>query len=184
MRHAAPRQDPSLPPWEWTLAETAAEDTRALRGAGVLPGGACWVSSPEPKAVATARLLTEGDVGIDDDLREAGRDGAYVTPSMFAERVRRSFDHVEEAVAPGWESLSRAQERLVGAARRAAKRAAGRDVVLLGHGTALTMLVAALLGSDPDVAAWTGMRFPDHCALDVPTPGGARIVSPWGAWAT
>lgn len=37
----------------------------------------------------------------------------------------------------------------------------GDDVVLVGHGTAWTVLVAALTGRPPDLDAWAALRMPD-----------------------
>lgn len=173
-----------MAPWEWGLAESAAEATAALRISHALPADAVWVGSPEPKAVATARLLTAEPLRVDPDLREAGRDAGYVSATEFAERVRRSFEDVDRAAATGWEPLALTRQRVHAAARRAVDDAAGRDVVLVGHGTAFTMLVAALVRAAPDVESWQTMRFPDHCALAVDPLGSARIMSPWGAWTT
>jgi len=73
--------------------------------------------SPEPKAQQTAQLLTDGDVGIVDELREHER-------------------------GPG-------------------------DVVLVGHGTAWTLLVAELTGEPPDLERWRSLGMPD--VITVPT---------------
>lgn len=179
IRHAPPLQDPSRSPWEWSLAAQAAEAVSALRNAGVLPDGARWVSSPEPKALETAALLSAGDVGVDDDLREARRSAEYVATDVFERRVLASFADPARSAAPLWEPLATTRSRIVRAAQRAVAAAAGADVVLVGHGTALTLLVAALTDSPPDVEAWQRMRMPDHCALLWPD----RLASAWGHWA-
>lgn len=149
-----------------------------LRRSGVLPLDALWVSSPEPKAASTARLLTSSGLRLDDDLREARRDGAFVAAAAFQERVLASFADPGRPAAPGWEPLCATRLRMLRAAERAVARAAGRDVVLVGHGTGLTLLLSGVIGEDPDVAAWTSMRFPDHCAVS----SAGELVSPWGAW--
>jgi broad specificity phosphatase PhoE len=196
VRHARSAQDPARPSWQWGLTEDAGVGTDRLRTAGVLPPRALWVSSSEPKARATAALLTTEAVQVDDALREAERDSAWLDPGEFEAAVLRSFADPMTSARPGWEPLSRTQARVMQAARRAvamsavpsstASLSAGTDVVLVGHGTAWTLLVAGLTGSAPDIAAWQTMRMPDHCALNWPDAsapeGRARIASSWGAW--
>jgi broad specificity phosphatase PhoE len=88
--------------------------------------------------------------------------------------VERAFRSPDAPAAEGWEAAAATRER----ARAALAAApAGRDVVLVGHGTAWTLLVAAITGDPPDIVAWRRMTLPDHCLLD-----GERMVSPWGAW--
>lgn len=150
----------------------------ALRDASVLPDKALWLSSPEPKARGTAALLTSGDVSLDDELREAGRPAAYLDKATFERQVLDSFADPARPVAPGWEPLAETLTRVVRAARAAVAEAGGADVVLVGHGTSLTMLVAALTGGPPDVMAWQRMRLPDHCCVTWPD----TLAAPWGHW--
>lgn len=155
-----------------------------LRDSGVLPEDAAWTSSPEPKAVGTARLLTDTALMLEEDLLEAGRDESLVPESEFHQRVIRAFETPARSAAPGWEPLSWTRARVVRAARTALASAGERDVVLVGHGTALTMLVAGLTGELPDIAGWESMGAPDHAVLEVRLSGKVRIASPWGAWTT
>jgi broad specificity phosphatase PhoE len=43
---------------------------------------------------------------------------------------------------------------------------AGTDVVLVGHGTAWTVLAAALSGARPDLDRWRALRMPDLITID------------------
>lgn len=178
VRHALSAQSSERPSWEWLLAPGAAEGAERLRTSGALPEQARWVSSPEPKAVSTAGLLTRTEVHPDDGLREALRDPAWLDRDEFERLVLLSFAHPDVSVRDGWEPLAMTRERVARAARRAVRAADGADVVLVGHGTALTMLVSALTGAQPDVAAWQAMRMPDHCSVAWPD----RVLSAWGAW--
>jgi hypothetical protein len=90
VRHGRPRVDPGLLPSAWELDPSGFDDIWALRETGRLPTGVPWFSSPEPKALATAHLLTDTEVGVVDGLREQLRD----TPDWiddFAGTVRRAF---------------------------------------------------------------------------------------------
>lgn len=151
----------------------------ALRASGELPADALWVSSTELKAVSTAKLLTSSDIGLDAELREAVRDPAWLSFDDFQATVLRSFAQPDTSVREGWEPLEVTRRRVTASARSAVERGAGRDVVLVGHGTAWTMLIAGLTGQPPDLEAWQAMQMPDHCALEWPH----RIAQPWGSWS-
>src|SRR6476469_8934043 len=112
VRHARSAQDPTMPSWEWSLAEGAESGARRLRASGVLPTNALWVSSTEAKAVATAKLLTSADLSLDDDLREASRDPAWLQVDEFHALVRQSFAEPETSVRDGWEPLDVTRARV------------------------------------------------------------------------
>lgn len=103
------------------------DDVWALRDR--LPQAAVWFTAPEPAAVGTCQLLTEGDVGILAGLR-ASYDG---------------------------ESPAALRDRVTGTVTAALAEHPDRDVVLVGHGEAWVALVgvaAARLGT-PDLLTLT-----------------------------
>lgn len=151
----------------WELDPAGFDDVWALRDR--LPYDAAWFSSPEPKAIGTAQLLTDGDVGIIDDLREMRRDTTEWIDDFDA-AVRRAFEVPDEPAVPGWESLSSCRDRVAAAARNILRVHAGADVVLVGHGTAWTALVADLAGAAPDLDRWRTLGMPDLIVLDDPIP--------------
>jgi broad specificity phosphatase PhoE len=171
VRHGLPLIDPERPAAEWELDPAGFDDVWALRER--LPSRAAWFCSPEPKAQQTAQLLTDSDVGIIDELREHERGvTAWVEdPDAWHAVVRRVFTHPGEPSLPGWEPLNRTRERLLPAVRRILDVHGGlagdRDVVLVGHGTAWTLLVAELTGEPPDLERWRSLGMPD--VITVPT---------------
>ena len=105
---------------------------RRLGAAGAAAHRASWFCSPERIAQETAQLLTDGDVGIIDELRE------HEPAERRLLAVRRILDvHGDE------------------------------DVVLVGHGTAWTLLEAELTGQEPDPERWRSLGMPD--VITVPT---------------
>lgn len=173
VRHGRPLVDRTRPPHEWELDPTAYDDVWALRVSGRLPTGGVWFTSPEPKAVATAQLLTDGDVGVLEGLREHVRETTEWLED-FDDAVRRAFAVPDAVAVPGWEPLTALRERVVrtvegvlaadGAAAGAADGAG--DVVLVGHGTAWTVLAAALTGAEPDLDRWRALQMPDLIVID------------------
>jgi broad specificity phosphatase PhoE len=71
------------------------------------------------------------------------------------------------AAVPEWEPLAATRERLLPAVRRILAVHPAEDIVLVGHGTAWTLLVSELTASPPDLDAWAALRMPDVWRLDV-----------------
>jgi broad specificity phosphatase PhoE len=182
VRHGRPAVEPLVAPRYWALARDAAEGLAALRGSGLLPSGATWISSPEPKALATAAALTDRTVITVDDLREAERPVSWFDePEEFVAAVRRSFEAPDEPAVPGWETVSATRSRVAAIVRELlADVEAPEELVIVGHGTAWTLLVAELTGRAPDVDAWERMATPDLAILEVPAAGGpATLIRDW-----
>ncbi|GAA4991842.1 histidine phosphatase family protein [Actinopolymorpha pittospori] len=183
VRHGRVVPEPARPAAEWTLHPDAGPELAALRESGLLPARARWFSSPEPKAFGTARALTGTAIGFVDGLREMTRPAQpWLGADAWSALVRRSVDEPDVPAAPGWESAAATSQRVVGAVRRILDSCPDDDVVLVGHGTAWTLVVAALTAQPPDLDAWERLRTPDHCALEV-TEETSRVVSRWGGQA-
>lgn len=95
----------------------------------------------------------------------ASTSGTPRTGSRPRATVARAFEQPDLAAYDGWEPLTACRERVVPAVRRVLDVHPGEDVVLVGHGTAWTLVVAALAGEQPDLDAWERMRMPDLIVL-------------------
>ena len=160
VRHGRSTPDPDTPPETWQLAEDALPGIDALRP--LLPDTDAWYTSPEPKAVATARRIRGADVPVVDALAEHRRGPHWFDdPADFRDAVRRVFARPTDRALPEWEPLADLEARLVPAVREILVRHPDEDVVLVGHGTAWTLLRAVLTGEEPDLEAWAALRMPD-----------------------
>jgi broad specificity phosphatase PhoE len=166
VRHGRPVVDRSRPAREWELDPAAYDDVWALRSSGRLPTRAAWFSSPEPKALATAELLTDGDVGVVDGLREHVRDTTEWIED-FDDAVRRAFAVPDAVAVPGWEPIAACRDRVVRVVDGVLAAAGDGDVVLVGHGTAWTVLAAVLTRTQPDLERWRALSMPDVITLDL-----------------
>lgn len=164
VRHGRPVVDRGRPAHEWPLDPSYADDVRALRGR--LPAGAVWFSSPEPKALGTAHLLTDRPVEVVPDLREHERDTSEWVED-FESALRRAFAEPDRPAQAGWATITDTRRRIVSAVAGVLDRHPDRDVVLVGHGTAWTLVRAQLLGEEPDLAWWAGLAMPDVVRYDV-----------------
>ena len=168
VRHGRPLPVAGVPAHEWSLDPAGFDAVWALRDE--LPARAAWFSSPEPKATETAQLLTDGQVGIIDELREHVRENTDWIDD-FTATVRAAFEAPEVAAYDGWEPLATCRDRVVPAVRRVLDVHHDQDVVLVGHGTAWTLVAAALSGQTPDLQRWAALAMPDVIVVPVTTPG-------------
>jgi broad specificity phosphatase PhoE len=102
-----------------------------------------------------------------DDLREHERLGAGLMPD-FVDAVGEAFAHPHSTIRPGWEPIAQTRSRVVAAVRRVLEEHPGRDVVLVGHGTAWTLLTAFLTGTEPDLEKWRTLTMPDVITVEAP----------------
>lgn len=165
VRHGRPLVVAGTPAATWDLDPASYDDVWALRSSGRLPDRAAWFSSPEPKAIQTAGLLTDAEVGVLPDLREQERAGGWVDD--FPAAVRRAFGSPDMAAVDGWEPLTTCRDRVTRAVRRVLDAHGADDVVLVGHGTAWTLVVADLTGGAPDLDRWTALAVPDLISLEL-----------------
>ena len=165
VRHGRSAPVPGVPAHEWELDPAGFDDVWALRESGRLPERAVWFCSPEPKATATAQLLTETEVGVVDALREHVRESTDWIED-FTGTVARAFDEPDVPAYDGWEPLAACRHRVVRAVRGILDVHRGEDVVLVGHGTAWTVLVSALTGRPPDLDRWRALAMPDLIVVD------------------
>ncbi|MGA9748176.1 MAG: histidine phosphatase family protein [Nocardioides sp.] len=176
VRHARPLVDTTTPAHTWPLDPAGLSDLAALATSGRLPSDAVWRTSPETKAVQTARGLLGRDAEVVPGLAEHRRGTHWFdTSEEFSAAVRRAFAEPDAAAVPEWEPLTELTARVVPAVRLLLETTAGRDLVLVGHGTAWTVLVAALTGRPPDLEAWATLRMPDVWELPI---GESRSSAP------
>jgi broad specificity phosphatase PhoE len=182
VRHGQPEIRQQLPAHEWKLSPNARQQLLALRESGVVPADAAWFSSPEPKAMDTARFLGNGAITSVEGFREQVRSAIRLDNEVeLRSAVRRAFENPHLPALPGWEPLDRTRRRVIAAAHHVIETATPMaQVVACGHGTAWTVLVSELTGCAPDLEAWEGMLMPDHFALDLDTHA---VVARWGSWA-
>jgi len=178
VRHGRPQIQPGRAASTWPLDPSAnTEEMHRLRS--LLEDRAptaAWFSSGEPKAVATARLLTTGPVRVLPTLREAHRSDWFETHEEFRAVVLDAFSRPDRPARPGWEPLDQTRRRISEAVVQLVGQESD-DLVLVGHGTAWTLLISEITGREPDLNAWTRLRTPDLCILDL---GTQTISHRWG----
>ena len=80
--------------------------------------------------------------------------------------VSRCFEEPGRSAHPGWEPLDACRERVVRAVEGILAAYGDDDVVLVGHGTAWTVLAAALTATEPDLDRWRALQMPDLVVVE------------------
>lgn len=143
------------------------------------PGTAVRIcTSVEPKAVETARAL--GDVwglAVDEvpGLQEHVRPEAQMlTREVFEQRIRDLFARPSEQVF-GAESADQARRRFTATVMRLVASTTS-DVVVVAHGTVITLFVAEATGAEP-FAFWRRLPLPCAVVLTIPELKFAEIAT-------
>jgi broad specificity phosphatase PhoE len=176
VRHAKPIIDPNRRAGEWAIDKDASGDVlrftesfRELRADGI-------VSSPEPKALGTARLIADAlDLSVreDADLREQGNDVVpwFDEPADFRRAVAEHFRRSSEVVF-GSESSEEAVDRFAAAVSDARSRSA--LPIIVSHGRVMCGYMSSVCDVDP-VEIWEDLRLPDAFLLRLDTRTFTRV---------
>jgi hypothetical protein len=106
VRHGPPVIVPGIAASRWALDTSNLTELLRLRGVlGQRARRGSWHSSDEPKAVATAHLLTDGEVNIVAALREVVRSDWFERRDDFATAVHDAFQAQSRPARSGWEPL-------------------------------------------------------------------------------
>ena len=102
VRHGRPLIEPGRPASGWRLEDPAAPELRRLRvylEANV--SSATWHSSNERKALATARALTDREVGVDPELKEVIRTDWFPDRKEDRDQYEAGFGPCLDAATSG-----------------------------------------------------------------------------------
>jgi broad specificity phosphatase PhoE len=169
VRHSLPEMTRGVPAAQWGLSEAGRARAAAFARC-VDPGSARTVfTSEEPKAMETAGALAAAwgvNVEAVPGLHEHERpDAQMLSRDQFEERIRQMFARPADLVF-GVESAERARRRFTTALMRLFLRSS-EDVIVVSHGTVMTLFVAEAAGVDP-FAFWKKLDMPCAITLGVP----------------
>ncbi len=177
VRHAQVRLEPDLPPRLWELTAEGQAAAEGLARLAVFAGIEAVVTSPEPKARATAEPIAAAagvELRVEPDLREAERGAAPIDDR--AAFVARVDAWLGGSAVSGWEERDVASARIVGCVSRLLGESSG-DLVLVSHGIVLSLYLAWLRGHERvDLDEWEAIPLP---AIAVVDPVAHRILEPW-----
>lgn len=169
VRHSIPDIRRDVPAAEWRLSAEgvarAREFARRLQPAGALQ----VFTSSEPKAIETAQALAEAwglPVEQVTGLQEHERPQAQMlSRDVFEGKIAELFSKPNQLVL-GAETADQARRRFTAALMRLLTRGTG-DVVVVSHGTVMTLFVAEVTGMEP-FAFWKRQEMPFAVTLTLP----------------
>ena len=175
VRHSESAVDPSRRPEDWELTDRGRELAARLASSQEWKRIAAVASSEEPKALITARLISERwkkPLVPDQRFREVRRPYADTTRE-FEEMVT---EYLKGRAQPAWEQISEAANRFQAALADLRRKYSG-DVAVVSHGTIMAVYLSRSLGIRFSGRQWSKIAMPDICVVDVEAP---RILRDWG----
>ena len=177
-KHAMPHIRPDTRPDRWHLSPDGVAGARRLgeRLRAYAPDRI--VSSTEPKALETAAIVAEV-LGLPletaEGLHEHERpESGVLGTEEFARRIADVFARPDE-IAYGAESANAALRRF-STALDAILAAHERDVVVVSHGTVISLFAAARAGQDA-LALWSLLGLPSFIVLARPTFALTEVIA-------
>ena len=169
VKHSLPEIAENVPSRAWKLSGEGR--ARAYKLAEMLKSyqPEIIVSSVEPKARETAAILAE-NLGLDfqtfDNLHEHDRSKSqYLSKDEFQARVQDLFEK-PDALVFGSETANEALARFRAAVEAVQKLWEDKTVVIVAHGTVISLYVAWMTGCD-GYRLWRELGLPSFMVLDI-----------------
>ena len=184
VKHAAPAIEPTRPSRSWVLSAVGRRQSELL-AARLAPRRATRIySSDEPKAVETAELIgaqLETPPVVWPGLHENDRSDLpfYADERDYEECLAAFFTEPHRRVI-GRESADEAHERFYCAVSAIVARIQNGPVIVVTHGTVMTLFVARANSIDP-YTLWSELRFTSFVVLSSSSFEMRQIVHPEGS---
>jgi broad specificity phosphatase PhoE len=167
VKHAPPEVVPGVPPEQWTLSEKGRGLCLPLADALAPHAPTTIISSEEPKAAETARLVAER-LGIQSrtapGLHEHDRSNVpHMRSGDFISMVEVFFRKPTELVL-GRETADQAKRRFEDAVTQVLGEHADGNVVVVSHGTVIALFLRDLDRRGP-FGVWRAMGLPSFAVL-------------------
>jgi broad specificity phosphatase PhoE len=177
IKHSMPVVEPDVPAPQWQLSDVGKRRAAKLADAVAGMGATSLHSSDSPKAVETAEIIaarTELPLKINPDFKEHIRDDMpFGSDAWWRASVLDAIRRPEELVI-GSETTGDAGRRFAAAVKSAAAGSPPGDMVIVAHGTIISMFVSQLIGADP-VPIWESLGLPGLIAVTWPESSGIEF---------
>jgi broad specificity phosphatase PhoE len=171
VRHSAPEIAPGVPASQWRLSDEGRLRCEALAAQLATYELGAVVTSTEPKAVETGqivarilRLPIESAPGLHEQARPEV--GLLASREQFQARVASVFEHPDQLVF-GSETGDEAHARFTAAVDAVLRQHPDGNLVIVSHGTVITLFVAHATGVDP-IPFWKSLGLPAFVVLSLP----------------
>ncbi len=170
VKHSPPEIIPTAPPNQWRLSDVGRARCELLANELKAYEPVAIVSSVEPKALETARIVASRlnrPVETIEGLHEHDRTGVtFSNESEFNARVADFFRMPKELVF-GRETASQAHTRFEKAIEWVLEKYPRGNIVIVSHGTVITLYVSRLAGLEPFIF-WKRLGLPSFVVFKLP----------------
>lgn len=169
IRHAETKRVAGVNAHDWQLTDEGQQRCIMLAEKMQQFGLQAIFSSPEPKAIQTARPIADR-FGIPlttlEGLREHDRRNVqYVGDDAdFRDTIKRLFEQPDQLIY-GNETANQAYDRFYTAVHEAIAQQPDRNLALVSHATVLTLFISRMTGSDP-YSFWSQLGMPAYIVVD------------------
>jgi len=165
-----PFVEPHAPPSSWRLSEEGRKQSLAL--AERLEGYALEhvVTSEEPKAAETAKIMAERlglPWSVAPALHEHVRTGAAFGTQKEFESIARTFFENPGSLVWGSETAEQASARFTGGVRAILEQHPEGNLAVVAHGTVITLFLTHHEDFAPH-GFWCSLGLPSFCVLSMP----------------
>ncbi len=171
VKHSMAELVPTVPSEQWHLSDLGRARAKILAEKLAAYEPNVVVSSMSPKAMETARIVAEAmslPCEGDADLRENDRTGFGFVGEAELQATLARFFREPQAVVMGTESADVAHARFSSAVARSLEKFPEGNLVIVAHGTVITLFVSHKLGLEP-FAFWKRLGLPSVVVLSLPT---------------
>lgn len=168
VRHAPVNIDFSVPSSQWEISQDGIRATRDLVSQASWHEIGRIYHSPEPKAEATARVISEF-TGIPAEVRDELCELQVPTIHPFEEFVRRVGAYLEGFPDPGFEDWDQATSRIVHCVDNLIRDSNGTSAAMVSHGRILAVLFSHFFQRRMTVQEWQSIQLPDLSVVDIDT---------------
>ena len=171
VKHSLPEVDPGKPAREWVLGEEGKRRSRTLADALEKFRPTLVVTSVEPKAAETGRIVA-AELGISwkqaESLHEHERNrGDWVdSPDEFAARLAHFFTTPGERVF-GSETADEAHQRFSRGLAAVIERGPKGNIAVVAHGTVISLFIGRKNEIDP-FPLWQTLGLPSYAVVSLP----------------
>ena len=178
VKHSLPDVSPSQPASGWPLSDEGRRRCIPLADRLARYRPAHLATSSEPKAISTAEIISDGlgtPFEVTQGLHEHDRSNEpFVEAKEFESAVASFFDRPNELVM-GRETASQAEMRFGEAVRSILSEHTADNVVIVAHGTVITLYVAQHTGVEP-LPLWRRLGLPSFVVLSLPDLGMLDVI--------
>lgn len=169
VKHSIPEIVENVPAQEWKLSEEGRARAKRLAQQLELYQPEVIISSPEPKAKETAEIIAgvhQIELHVAENLHEHDRGNVpFLTHDKFQASIHEFFQKPTELVF-GKETADQAHARFYRSVHSILNEHTNRTVVIVTHGTVLSLFVSRLTGSS-DFELWNMLGLPSFIAMDL-----------------